>query len=250
MCGREDVSGRPERLFSRRLPDGVVGSPGARSALNKSWTLLACAFFAGALGGCQGGTPPAKADYQAEHGLVESAISRAENAPPGQADAELLRLLKELQGQIAESERRHVQDQQKIKDLTEEAENLRQAAGFAVHHIEILYFTHVTDKGVDLWVTPFDRHNDVVKTAGSFRVSLHEADSWGLRKLGRKLCAWEMSAKEVETRWEGQLFEGYHLKLDWPEGKAPEAKTAVLAVEFTTAEAKTYSATKELTLQE
>gem|GEM_PF-5937969 len=240
---------RVGRLFSSAA-FGFVAYLGVRHALNRLPILLACVFLTGALAGCRSVSPPAKTDYPAERNLVDSAITRVEAPGAGQNDAETLRLLKELKGQIAESERRHVQDQQKIKDLTEEVESLRQAAGFAVHHIEILYFTHVIDKGIDLWVTPFDRRNDVVKTAGSFRISLHPADTWGLRKLGRTLCAWEYSAKEVETRWEGQLFEGYHLKIDWPEGKAPEAKTAVLNVEFTTAEGKTYSATKELTLKE
>jgi hypothetical protein len=213
-------------------------------------TLLACVLLTGVAAGCWNVPPPAKAEYQAQQGLLEEAITRAESAPPAQTDAELLRLLRQLKAEIAESGRRHVEDRRKIQELTGEVESLRQAAGFAVHHVEILYFTHVTDKGIDLWVTPFDRRNDVVKTAGAFRISLHQPGTWGLRKLGHTLCAWEFSAKDVETRWEGQLFEGYHLKIDWPEGKAPEVKAAVLCVEFTTAEAKTYTATKELTLRE
>jgi len=221
-----------------------------RETLRRLPLLLTCAFVAGVAAGCRSVPPPAKADYPAQQGLLGEAITRVEGTPPTQTDAELLRLLRELRAQIAESERRHVEDQRKIQELTAEVKDLRQAAGFAVHHIEILYFTHVTDKGIDLWVTPFDRRNDVVKTAGSFRISLHEPGTWGLWKLGRTLCAWEFSAKDVESRWEGQLFEGYHLKIDWPEGKAPDVKTAALCVEFTTAEAKTYTATKELTIRE
>jgi hypothetical protein len=127
-------------------------------------------------------------------------------------------------------------------------EELRQAAGFAVDHIDILYFTKVTPEGIDLWVAPSDRHNDVVKTAGSFDIALHRPGVWGMRKLGPKTAAWKFSAKEVESLWEGELWEGYHLKLAWPGGKPPDVAAGMLHVEFTTAEGKTYTATKEMTV--
>lgn len=211
-------------------------------------TLAACVAFSWLVAGCET-SPPTDIHYETQHNLLQNAMVRLESSP-ARGDREILRLLKQLETEVAEAERRHAGAQKKIAELTKEVEDLRQAAGFAVHHIEILYFTHVTDEGIDLWVTPFDRHNDVVKTAGSFSIALHDSAMWGLQKIGKKLCAWHFSAKEVEGLWEGQLFEGYHLKLGWPEGKAPEVQTASLRVQFITAEGKLYTATKELTIRE
>ena len=207
-----------------------------------------CVLLVGAVTGCQT-PPPTEIRYDTQQKLLQDAMVRLEGSPQT-GDAEVRRLLKQLETELAEAERRHAQAQRRIAELEEEVEELRHAAGFAVHHIEILYFTQLTPKEISLWVTPFDRHNDVVKTAGSFRISLHRPGVWGLRKRGRKLCEWRFSAAEVETRWEGELFEGYHLKLAWPGQKPPEEETVVLHVEFTTAEGQTYSATKELSMEE
>ena len=215
------------------------------------WTILrgtAISLTAGLLltvvGGCQTDTPT-QINYDTQESLLRDALVRLEGSPET-GDPEVHRMLKQLETELGESRRRHTAAQKRIAELEEEVQKLRQAAGFAVHHIEILYFTHLTEKEIDLWVSPFDRHNDVVKTAGSFEISLHRPSVLKLRKRGRKLVQWQFSAQEVETRWEGQLFEGYHLKLAWPAGGAPEVETAVLHVEFTTAEGKTYSADKEL----
>ncbi len=207
-----------------------------------------CVILVGVLAGCQA-PPPTEIRYDTQQRLLQDAMVRLEGSPQT-GDAEVRRLLKQLETELAEAERRHTRAQRRIVELEEEVERLRQAAGFAVHHIEILYFTHLTPKEISLWVTPFDRHNDVVKTAGSFKISLHRPGVWRLRKRGRKLCQWRFSAAEVETRWAGELFEGYHLKLAWPGGKPPEEETLVLHVEFTSAEGKTYSATKELSMGE
>ena len=208
-----------------------------------------CVLFVTGLAGCRTSLPPTDVQYDTQQNLVQNAIVRLESSP-AKGDRELLRLLKQLETEIGEAERRHTEDKKRIEQLQEEVENLRQAAGFSVHHIEILYFTRVTEEGIDLWVTPFDRRNDVVKTAGSFNIALHEPAAWSLASLGKKLYAWHFSSKDVETRWEGQLFEGYHLKLGWPDGKVPDAQTAVLRVSFITAEGKLFSATKELTIRE
>ena len=197
--------------------------------------------------GCQS-TPTVQVDYHRQRGLLQDAIAKLEQSPDDSRDQEALRMLRQLETELADSELRDHEAERRIAELEQEVAELRQAAGFAVDHIDILYFTRLTAEGIDLWVTPFDRHNDVVKTAGSFEISLHRPGVWGLRKLGPKTVAWKFSAQEVETRWEGELFEGYHLKLAWPDGSAPEVAEAMLRVEFTTAEGKTYTATKEMTI--
>jgi len=235
---------------------GAVGPCDAIALLQRGRALhgmiaIGVSFCLGALAaGCQSvAAPPADVHYETQQSLLENAIGRLETAPePG--DAEVVEMLRQLRAELDASQRRHLEDERRIAELEEKVRSLRHAAGFAVHHIEILYFTHVGEKGIDLWVTPFDRHNDVVKTAGSFKISLHVPGPWGLRKLGRAICAWQFSAPEVERCWEGQLFEGYHLKLAWPQGEAPDVETATLAVAFTTAEGKTYDATKELNIRE
>jgi len=205
-------------------------------------------FFLAAVAGCQGRPQsPTAINYETQEGLLQDALVRLEGSPQT-GDPEVHRLLKQLETELAESRRRHVAAQNRIAELEAEVEKLQRAAGFAVHHIEILYFTHLTEKEIDLWVTPFDRHNDVVKTSGSFEISLHRPGAFGLRTRGRRLALWRFSAQEVETLWEGQLFEGYHLKLAWPGGKPPEMETVVVHVEFTSAEGKTYAADKELTM--
>ena len=215
------------------------------------WTILrdAAISLMGALllavgSGCRT-EAPTKINYEAQENLLTRAIVRLDESPET-GDAEVRSLLKQLEGELAESRRRHTAAQKRIAELEDEVVKLRQAAGFAVHHIEILYFTHLTEKEIDLWVSPFDRHNDVVKTAGSFEISLHRPAAFKFRRRGRKLAEWRFSAQEVETLWEGELFEGYHLKLAWPGGKPPEVESLVLHVEFTVAGGKTYSADKEL----
>jgi len=211
--------------------------------------LLLCASLAALAAGCKIAPPPAPdPNFQSQQGLLQNAIVRLESSQDKGGDAEVVRLLKRLETELAQSEQRHAEDQRKIAELTEQVQALRLAAGFAVDHIEILYFTHVSDKGIDLWVTPFDRHNDIVKTSGSFDIWINRPASWGITT--RRLAAWKLAAKDVQDRWEGQLFEGYHLNLQWPEPGAPDVKTATLEVRFTTAEGKTYTATKELTIRE
>jgi hypothetical protein len=218
-------------------------------ALHKSVVFVLCLVFPLLCAGCKGSPgAPGRARHVAQQTRLDTAIEKLEKSADRQSDAETLRLLKDIRKELAESMRRETEAQQRIAALNDEVAGLRHAAGFAVDHIEVLYITHVTDEGIDLWVTPFDRHNDVVKTAGSFDVSLHRPGAWGLRKMGPVISAWRLSAREVEQQWEGQLFEGYHLKLAWGEGKPSDVKTATLRVQFTTAEGKVFTATKELSI--
>ena len=198
--------------------------------------------------GCNSTPPPeTRVEYKTQHNLLQKAMGRLE-ASPSTHDEETLKLLKQLEAELAEAQQRHLAAQREIARLNREVRKLRHAAGFSVHRIEIQFFTHASDKGVQLGVTPYDRHNDVVKTAGDFTISLHRPGGL-LQKLGRKITMWQFSAKEVEKLWTGELYQGYEMKLAWPKGVKPDVEKAVLRVEFTTAEGQTYTDTKELEIK-
>lgn len=220
--------------------------------MSRRTVVLVLALLSGTVAGCQApherSIEPVR--YEAQHSLLQKAKARAESAPADASDAELVRLLGQLETEIADAEHKYEKAQQRIAELTTEVAKLRRAAGLAVHHVEILYFTRTTETGIDLWVTPFDRDNDAVKTAGDLSISLHRPRPWVLRGRSGKICTWVFTAKDLEKRWEGQLFEGYHLRLAWPQGKTPDMKEVVLRVDFTTTEGKTHSATKDLNIGE
>ena len=205
-------------------------------------SVVASVVFAAVLG-CEGGPPPTTVEYKTQHKLLQRAIGRLEHSESAR-DAETLGLLRKLEKELAEAQKRQLAAQHEIARLKKEVADLRQAAGFAVHRIEIQFFTHAGEKGIELGVTPYDRHDDVVKTAGAFNISLHRPEM--LRKLGRKITMWQFSARDVEKLWTGELFQGYRMKLAWPGGKVPNVEVAILRVDFTTAEGTTYTDTKEL----
>ncbi|HUU43335.1 MAG TPA: hypothetical protein VMX57_06120, partial [Planctomycetota bacterium] len=208
-------------------------------------TLLA----AWSLCGCQTSPPPPQThvEYNTQHNLLQKAMGRLENSPSAR-DEETLKLLKQLETELADAQERHAAAQREIARLNREVQKLRLAAGFAVDRIEIQFYTHATDKGIELGVTPYDRHDDVVKTAGDFNIALYQPGM--LRTLGTKIAMWQFSAKEVEKLWTGELYQGYAMKLAWPDGKVPDVGKTVLRVEFTTAEGKTFGDTKELDVRE
>jgi len=221
---------------------GEVRGPIVRSAA----VAAACVCVLGTLGCQNASPPPTKVEYKTQHQLLQKAMTRLEDSS-GQKDVETLTLLKQLEAELAEAQTRHLAAQREIARLRREVGDLRAAAGFAVARIEIRFFTHADENGIELGVAPFDRHDDVVKTAGVFEVSLHHRGGM-LEKLGAKICMWQLSANEVEKLWKGELYQGYELKLRWPDGKVPDVQNAVLNVAFTTPEGKTFTDTKELTL--
>ncbi len=200
--------------------------------------------------GCAETQPRTLVDYSQQRNLLQTVLNRLEESPRGPEDAEIVSLLYQLRDRIEDAECRHLEDDQEIQRLVEEIEKLRRVANFSVVGIRILYFTHVVDKGIDLWVTPLDGQDDEVKSAGSFVVSLHQPLNWGEEELGRKICIWRFTPEQVSTRWEGQLWRGYHLKLSWPEGKEIDIKTGILKVEFQTVDGRTLVATKGLIISE
>lgn len=204
--------------------------------------VVVCVVFAAVIG-CEGGPPATKVEYKTQHNLLQRAMGRLEHSERAH-DVETLGLLRKLEKELAEAQERHLAAQREIARLKKEVAHLRRAAGFAVHRIEIQFFTHAAEKGIELGVTPYDRHDDVVKTAGAFNLSLHRRGVLG--GLGRKITMWQFSARDVETLWTGELFQGYRMKLAWPGGKVPNVEVAILRVDFTTAEGTTYTDTREL----
>ena len=200
--------------------------------------------------GCVDAQPRTPVDYSQQRDLLQTVLNRLEESPRGPEDAEIVRLLYQLRDRIEDAECRHLEDEQEIQRLTEEIDKLRRAANFSVAGIRILYFTHVVEQGIDLWVSPLDDQGDEVKSAGSFVISLHRPLTWGEEKLGRKICIWRFTPEQVCERWEGQLWRGYHLKLSWPEGKDIDIKTGILKVEFHTVDGRALVATKGLVISE
>ena len=98
--------------------------------MKQATAAVACVLCLGVFG-CQEGPPPTKVEYKTQHQLLNKAMTRLESSPQ-EKDAETLALLRKLETELAEAEKRHLAAQREIARLQEEVKVLRHDAGFSV----------------------------------------------------------------------------------------------------------------------
>jgi hypothetical protein len=98
------------------------------------------------------------------------------------------------------------------------------------------------DDAVNVVIEPHDADGRTVKLPGAIRFDLVETD--GLRPVGH----WEFTAEETRERWRnGLVGEGFVFRLDWQ--APPQNDRVLLQAEFTTADGRRFTATRELTVE-
>lgn len=137
--------------------------------------------------------------------------------------------------------------QRELVELRSQRERYDVSGALKADSIEMPYFSPVASpQALDLWVIPRDAHGDAVKVAGSIKVSVRRAGAFGLGTSGNSLADWTLTPAQLQDKWAGQLYQGYHLLLAWPGSKRPVLPDAVVRVVFTNPDGKTCSAEKAL----
>lgn len=204
---------------------------------------------AGLAAGCSG--PPVRQRYDNQDRLLQQMGRQIQDVQDASRRQELEKTLEAMRAEIEEARKRHLQDVAELERLQEENRRAVVSSSFAVQSIQVPYFSPVVKtEGLDLWVMPVDGRGDSVKAAGSIQAGLYRRGMLGLGTSGKSLCEWSFSATELEQRWQGTLYKGYHVTLPWPQTGRPEADEAILRVTFTGTDGKSHIAEKAVRLRE
>ena len=137
--------------------------------------------------------------------------------------------------------------QRELDELRSQRERYDVSQTLKADSVEMPYFSPVaTPQALDLWVIPRDAQGDAVKVAGSVKISVRRAGAFGLGASGKSLADWSLSPAQIQDKWAGQLYQGYHFLLAWPGAKRPSLKDTFVRVVFANPDGKTCSAEKPL----
>ena len=147
---------------------------------------------------------------------------------PSKANITLRKENQQLQGQIAELQRRHEADKATITGLSQRTgtvatlEPARLERLFTVHSIELEKLTGGADldrqkpghEGLKVYVRLLDQHRDEIKSSGGFTVEAFDLSQDQPRRLGR----WEFPVEQSQKNWHSFLTRyGYVLTCPWQE---------------------------------
>ena len=117
--------------------------------------------------------------------------------------------------------------------------------------VEMPYFSPVAGpQALDLWVIPRDSHGDAVKVPGTIAVSVHHPGALGLGSDPNILASWTLNPSQLQDKWAGQLYQGYHVLLPWPDNHRPALAQVVVRVTFTSPDGKSCNAEKTIDVKE
>jgi hypothetical protein len=208
-------------------------------------SLLAVALLAGC-------PQPAPREPQSEQSRLLDTMQK--DARTVQDPAEKKRLLDNIASLRKQMDTSHgtLEGQQRELDqLRLERERYALARKLKAASVEIPYFSPLaTPQGLDLWVIPRDAQGDVLKVPGSLKVTVRHRGALGLGASGKNLLVWNLTPAQLQDKWAGQLYQGYHLLLPWPKKDLPDIRDAVVHVTFTNPDGKSCTAEKPIEFRE
>lgn len=161
---------------------------------------------------------------------------------PSKANITLRKQNQQLEGKIAELQRRHEADQATINGLSQRVgtvptlEPARLDRLFTVHRVELERLTGGADldgskpghEGLKVYVRLLDQHGDEIKSSGSFVVEAFDLSQSDPRRLGR----WEFPVEQSQQNWHSFLTRyGYVLTCPW-QGSPPRHEDVTVKVTF------------------
>lgn len=168
--------------------------------------------------------------------------------------AERKRFLEEIAALRQEIESSHgaIDSQQReLEALREEHLRFRLAREVTASSVEMPYFSPVLgSRALDIWVIPRDAHGDPVKVPGTISISVHHPGALGLGSDPNSIASWTVNPSQLQDKWAGQLYQGYHLLLPWPDNHRPPVAQAVVHVTFISPDGKTCTAEKTVDVKE
>lgn len=124
--------------------------------------------------------------------------------------------------------------QRELEALRLERERFQVSRELKAASVEMPFFSPVASaQGLDLWVIPRDARGDAVKVPGTLKVSVRRRGVLGVGTSGKGLADWTLSPSQLQDKWAGQLYQGYHVFLPWRGKERPILRQAVVRVTFT-----------------
>jgi len=201
------------------------------------------------LAGCP---QPSVKDIQSEQ--IKRLDSMQAEAASISDPAERQRFLEEIAALRKEIESSHGTldaQQRELEALRREHLAFRLSREVTAASVEMPYFSPVAGpRGLDLWVIPRDSHGDAVKVPGTIAVSVHHPGALGLGSDPNILASWTLNPSQLQDKWAGQLYQGYHVVLPWPDNRRPAFAQVVVRVTFISPDGKSCKAEKPVDVKE
>lgn len=160
---------------------------------------------------------------------------------------ELVRNIERLQKELKETRAALEVEKRELNRLREQRTRTELSRGLRADSIEIPFYSPVVKPGgLDLWVVPRDAQDDVVKVPGTLQVRIRRQGLLGLGTTGPTVREWSVQAGKLKDMWEGQLYQGYHVLLDWSEEGRPDLADTLVQVRFTGPAGKTCQTEKPI----